>query len=38
MSDQTRSPGPDRPELGLIAVVAFALAILGLVSLVVFGV
>lgn len=38
MSDRTRTPGPHRPELGLIAVFAFALAILCLVSFVVFGV
>ncbi len=36
-SPPTDAPGPDRPELGLIALGAFAVAILCLVSFVVFG-
>ena len=37
MSDDTRTPGPHGLALGLNALLAFAVAILGLVSFVVFG-
>jgi hypothetical protein len=37
MSDGTDSPDPQGPALGLIAGLAFAIAILCLVSFVVFG-
>lgn len=37
MSDDTHTPGPQGAALGLIAGLAFAIAILCLVSFVVFG-
>lgn len=37
MAQHSDTPEPDSPELGLIAAVAFALAILCLVAFVVFG-
>ena len=37
MSDETRGPDPQGPALALIAALVFALAILCLVSFVVFG-
>ena len=37
MSEESHTRGPDGPALGLIAALAFAIAILFLVSFVVFG-
>ncbi len=37
MSEETNGPDPQRPALGLIAALAFGVAILCLVSFVVFG-
>jgi len=37
MTDETQSPHPQGPVLGLIAALAFGVAILCLVSFVVFG-